>query len=59
MEVVNEEFCRTLFDDPAAVSSQLVAQTWSGGVGRFEDPGLLVETSSGNRRHTARSVHVW
>jgi crotonobetainyl-CoA:carnitine CoA-transferase CaiB-like acyl-CoA transferase len=44
VEVVNEEFCRTLFDDPAAVSSQLVAQTWSGSVGRFEDPGLLVET---------------
>ena len=44
-EIVNEEFCRTLFDDPAAVSSQLVAQTWSGSVGRFEDPGLLVETS--------------
>jgi crotonobetainyl-CoA:carnitine CoA-transferase CaiB-like acyl-CoA transferase len=45
VEVVNEEFCRTLFDDPAAVSSQLVARTWSGSVGRFEDPGLLVETS--------------
>jgi crotonobetainyl-CoA:carnitine CoA-transferase CaiB-like acyl-CoA transferase len=45
VEVVNEEFCRTLFDDPAAASSQLVARTWSGSVGSFEDPGLLVDMS--------------
>jgi crotonobetainyl-CoA:carnitine CoA-transferase CaiB-like acyl-CoA transferase len=44
VEVVDEEFCRTLFEDPAAAASQLVAETWSGSVGTFEDPGLLVET---------------
>lgn len=44
-EVVDEEFCRTLFDDPAARSLGLVAETWAPGVGRFEDPGLLVDLS--------------
>lgn len=47
VEVVDEEFCRTLFDDPEARARGLVAQTWSGSVGRFEDPGLLVEVSPG------------
>jgi crotonobetainyl-CoA:carnitine CoA-transferase CaiB-like acyl-CoA transferase len=42
VEVVDEEFCRTIFDDPEAKAAQLVAETWSGSVGRFEDPGLLV-----------------
>jgi crotonobetainyl-CoA:carnitine CoA-transferase CaiB-like acyl-CoA transferase len=41
-EYVDESFCRTVFDDPEARKSQLVAQTWSGSVGTFEDPGLLV-----------------
>jgi crotonobetainyl-CoA:carnitine CoA-transferase CaiB-like acyl-CoA transferase len=45
VEIVDEEFCRTLFDDPEAKSSLLVAETWSGSVGRFEDPGLLVNLS--------------
>jgi crotonobetainyl-CoA:carnitine CoA-transferase CaiB-like acyl-CoA transferase len=41
-EIVDEEFCRKLFDDPHARADQLVVETWAGGVGRFEDPGLLV-----------------
>jgi crotonobetainyl-CoA:carnitine CoA-transferase CaiB-like acyl-CoA transferase len=44
-EVVDEAFCRTLFDDPAARASALVVETWAPGVGRFEDPGLLVDFS--------------
>ena len=46
VEVVDENFCRDLFDDPEARSGQLVAETWAGGVGRFEDPGLLVNLSA-------------
>jgi crotonobetainyl-CoA:carnitine CoA-transferase CaiB-like acyl-CoA transferase len=46
VEVVDEEFCRALFDDREARSDQLVAETWAGGVGRFEDPGLLVNLSA-------------
>jgi crotonobetainyl-CoA:carnitine CoA-transferase CaiB-like acyl-CoA transferase len=42
VEIVDEEFCRTIFDDQHARSSHLVSETWSGSVGRFEDPGLLV-----------------
>jgi crotonobetainyl-CoA:carnitine CoA-transferase CaiB-like acyl-CoA transferase len=42
VEVVDEEFCRTIFDDPEAKALQLITETWSGSVGRFEDPGLLV-----------------
>jgi crotonobetainyl-CoA:carnitine CoA-transferase CaiB-like acyl-CoA transferase len=42
IEIVNEAFCRTLFDDADAQASQLVTTTWAGNVGRFEDPGLLV-----------------
>ncbi|MCU1456525.1 MAG: L-carnitine dehydratase/bile acid-inducible protein [Actinomycetia bacterium] len=45
-EVVDEEFCRTVFDDPQARASQLVAETHAGSVGRFEDPGLLVNLSA-------------
>ena len=45
-EVVDEEYCRALFDDPQARASQLVAETRAGGVGRFEDPGLLVNFSA-------------
>ena len=46
VEIVNEEFCRTIFDDPEARSDC----SWSvrhgpGDVGRFEDPGLLVNLS--------------
>jgi crotonobetainyl-CoA:carnitine CoA-transferase CaiB-like acyl-CoA transferase len=44
-EIVDETFCRTLFDDPEARSRRLVSQTWAGGVGRFEDPGILVDLS--------------
>jgi crotonobetainyl-CoA:carnitine CoA-transferase CaiB-like acyl-CoA transferase len=45
VEIVNEEFCRTIFDDPEARRLHLVSETWSGGVGKFEDPGLLVNLS--------------
>src|SRR5262249_5698274 len=44
-EIVDEGFCRTLFDDPDAVSRGLVSVTQAGSVGRFEDPGLLVDFS--------------
>jgi crotonobetainyl-CoA:carnitine CoA-transferase CaiB-like acyl-CoA transferase len=44
-EIVNEEFCRSIFDDPEARRLDLVSQTWCGGVGKFEDPGLLVNLS--------------
>jgi crotonobetainyl-CoA:carnitine CoA-transferase CaiB-like acyl-CoA transferase len=42
VEVVDETFCRYLFDDPEARARGLVSRTWASGVGRFEDPGLLV-----------------
>jgi crotonobetainyl-CoA:carnitine CoA-transferase CaiB-like acyl-CoA transferase len=45
VEVVDERFCRELFDDPEARRHDLVSQTWSDAVGRFEDPGLLVQIS--------------
>ena len=45
IEVVDELFCRNLFDDPEARRLQLVSETWSRNVGRFEDPGLLVDIS--------------
>ena len=44
-EVVDETFCRALFDDPYARATGLVSETHAVGVGRFEDPGLLVELS--------------
>lgn len=43
IEVVDEHFCRNLFDDPEARALGLVSQTASSSVGRFEDPGLLVD----------------
>jgi crotonobetainyl-CoA:carnitine CoA-transferase CaiB-like acyl-CoA transferase len=46
VELVDETFCRSLFDDPQARAAGLVAETWAGNVGRFEDPGLLVNLSS-------------
>jgi crotonobetainyl-CoA:carnitine CoA-transferase CaiB-like acyl-CoA transferase len=42
IEVVDEYFCRDLFDDPEARRLNLVSETPSRNVGRFEDPGLLV-----------------
>jgi crotonobetainyl-CoA:carnitine CoA-transferase CaiB-like acyl-CoA transferase len=45
VEVVDEEFCRDLFDDPEARAEALTSETWSASVGRFEDPGLLVNVS--------------
>jgi crotonobetainyl-CoA:carnitine CoA-transferase CaiB-like acyl-CoA transferase len=45
IEIVDEEFCRTVFDDPEAREEGLISETWSGSVGRFEDPGLLVNIS--------------
>jgi crotonobetainyl-CoA:carnitine CoA-transferase CaiB-like acyl-CoA transferase len=43
--VVDEYFCRNLFDDPHAKRLNLVSETQSHSVGRFEDPGLLVNMS--------------
>jgi crotonobetainyl-CoA:carnitine CoA-transferase CaiB-like acyl-CoA transferase len=45
VEVVDETFCRDLFDDPEARVDGLIAETRAGNVGRFEDPGLLVTFS--------------
>jgi crotonobetainyl-CoA:carnitine CoA-transferase CaiB-like acyl-CoA transferase len=45
VEIVDELFCRHLFDDDEARAAGLVATTWAGSVGRFEDPGLLVDFS--------------
>ncbi len=45
VEVVDEAFCRTIFDDADAQDSLLVSKTWAGNVGRFEDPGLLVNVA--------------
>jgi crotonobetainyl-CoA:carnitine CoA-transferase CaiB-like acyl-CoA transferase len=45
IEIVDEQFCRDLFDDPEARRLSLVSQTQSSSVGRFEDPGLLVNIS--------------
>jgi crotonobetainyl-CoA:carnitine CoA-transferase CaiB-like acyl-CoA transferase len=45
IEVVDELFCRDLFDDPEARRLNLVSETQSTNVGRFEDPGLLVNIS--------------
>ena len=42
IEMVDQYFCRNLFDDPEARRLNLVSETWSSTVGRFEDPGLLV-----------------
>jgi crotonobetainyl-CoA:carnitine CoA-transferase CaiB-like acyl-CoA transferase len=42
VEIVDEFFCRNLFDDPEARRLNLVSETQSSNVGRFEDPGLLV-----------------
>ena len=45
IERVDQYFCRNLFDDPEARRLDLVSETWSRNVGRFEDPGLLVNIS--------------
>ena len=45
VEVVDEAFCRNLFDDPEARATGFVSETWAGNVGRFEDPGFLVNFS--------------
>ncbi len=42
VEVVDQAFCRDLFDDPESRDRGWVATTWAGGVGRFEDPGVLI-----------------
>jgi crotonobetainyl-CoA:carnitine CoA-transferase CaiB-like acyl-CoA transferase len=46
VEIVDETFCRNLFDDAELRAQGLIAETRAGGVGRFEDPGLLVQLSS-------------
>ena len=45
IELVDEEYCKRLFDDPEARKMRIVSETWAAGVGRFEDPGLLVNLS--------------
>ncbi len=45
IEVVDEHFCRDLFNDPEARRLSLVTETHSSSVGRFEDAGLLVNIS--------------
>ncbi|HEY1737539.1 MAG TPA: CoA transferase [Acidimicrobiia bacterium] len=46
VEIVDEAFCRDLFDDPDARDLNLVATTSARRVGRFEDPGILVDFSA-------------
>jgi crotonobetainyl-CoA:carnitine CoA-transferase CaiB-like acyl-CoA transferase len=46
VEVVNEAFCREIFDDAEARELGWVATTSAGNVGRFEDAGLLVNFSA-------------
>ncbi len=46
VEIVGEAFCRGLFDDPDARAARLVVETRAGNVGRFEDPGILVDFSA-------------
>jgi crotonobetainyl-CoA:carnitine CoA-transferase CaiB-like acyl-CoA transferase len=45
-ELVNEQFCREIFDDAEARALELVSETRVGGVGRFEDLGLFVQFSA-------------
>jgi crotonobetainyl-CoA:carnitine CoA-transferase CaiB-like acyl-CoA transferase len=45
IEIVDEKFCRTVFDDPQMIAAGLIAHTSAPGVGRFEDPGLLINFS--------------
>lgn len=45
VEIVDEHFCRDLFDDPDVRALGLIAETHAANVGRFEDPGLLVDLS--------------
>jgi len=42
IEIVDEDFCRTVFDDEAMVDTGLIARTSATGIGSFEDPGLLI-----------------
>ena len=42
IEIVDEQFCRTVFDDPAMTATGLIAKTSATGIGSFEDPGLLI-----------------
>ena len=46
IEIVDEQFCRDVFDDPEFRERGWVSSTTAGGVGRFEDPGLLVDLSA-------------
>jgi crotonobetainyl-CoA:carnitine CoA-transferase CaiB-like acyl-CoA transferase len=46
VEIVNEAFCREIFDDPEARDLGWVATTTAGNVGRFEDAGLLINFSA-------------
>jgi crotonobetainyl-CoA:carnitine CoA-transferase CaiB-like acyl-CoA transferase len=44
-EIVSPTFCREWLDDPDLRARGWVAETWAAGVGKFEDPGLLVDLS--------------
>jgi crotonobetainyl-CoA:carnitine CoA-transferase CaiB-like acyl-CoA transferase len=46
VEIVDEAFCRDLFDDAEAQERGWVATTQAEGVGRFEDCGRLVDFSA-------------
>jgi crotonobetainyl-CoA:carnitine CoA-transferase CaiB-like acyl-CoA transferase len=45
VEVVDETYCQRVFDDPELHARGWVSSTRAGGVGRFEDPGVLVDLS--------------
>jgi len=45
VEIVDDGFCRKMFDDPEMRRSGLIARTWAGAVGAFEDPGVLLGLS--------------
>ena len=58
VEIVDEDFCRDVFDDPELRARGWISQTSAGGVGRFEDPGLLVDFSETPGVVTPRPVPV-
>jgi crotonobetainyl-CoA:carnitine CoA-transferase CaiB-like acyl-CoA transferase len=45
VEIVDESFCREMFDDEAFRARGWISETHSASVGRFEDAGLLVDFS--------------
>jgi crotonobetainyl-CoA:carnitine CoA-transferase CaiB-like acyl-CoA transferase len=45
VEIVDESFCRTVFDDPDLRAAGWISETVARNVGRFEDPGVLIDLS--------------